>query len=296
LSARGLHPRKTLGQNFMLDGNFAAAVARAGAPDERTLILEVGPGTGLLTAALLKAHTNARVLAMELDTGLAEILRETFVEEIAAGRLTVLEGDAMAGKYALSAELVNTTLEISARENRPRRVLCANLPYNIATPLLINLAVDEQRMELESTVATVQAELAERLLAKPGHHEYGAPTVLMALRADGQIARRVGKAIFWPRPEVDSAVIELCFKPWPSDSPLPSREGAGGGGLRRDEVDGFLPFLRAVFSQRRKMVHNVLKHAPALAELDIPPTARAEELPPETLLALYRHIRTNGEL
>ena len=133
LAARGLAPRKSLGQNFMLDANFAAFVARAAAPDERTVVLEVGPGTGLLTAALLRAHPAARVLAIEIDRGLAALLRETWPGDCrrppdAAGRRR------FGGQARARPALVQAALEISARENRPRRVLCSNLPYNAATP------------------------------------------------------------------------------------------------------------------------------------------------------------------
>jgi len=283
-AARGLAPRKSLGQNFMLDSNFAAFVARASAPDEGTLVIEVGPGTGLLTAALLQAHPAARVLAIEIDQGLAALLRETLSQEIAAGRLTLLEGDALSGKHALSPSLAAAALEISGREGRPRRVLCSNLPYNAATPCLMNLAADGGPLAISSAVATVQAELAERLLAQPGDSAYGVPTVILALRATGRILRRVGKEIFWPRPQVDSAVIELGFKPWVEDAGA-AEEGAL---LRREEVAPFQKFLQWHFSQRRKMLRATFKAREILEALNIPPKARAEELAPQTLLALFR--------
>jgi len=305
LAARGLAPRKSLGQNFMLDPNFAAFVARAAAPDERTLLIEVGPGTGLLTTALLQAHPAARVLAIEIDRGLAALLRETLAQELAHGRLTLLEGDALSGKHALSPALAQAALEISARENRPRLVLCSNLPYNAATPFLMNLACDSGKMALESAVATVQAELAERLLARPGSSAYGAPTVILALRATGRILRRVGKEIFWPRPDVDSAVIELRLKPW-ADSGDMTRFPAGFRGhdpdfqtagnrvmspeslLLRAEVAPFQKFLQWHFSQRRKMLRATFRPLEIPKALNIPPRARVEELAPETLLALFR--------
>jgi 16S rRNA (adenine1518-N6/adenine1519-N6)-dimethyltransferase len=284
LAARGLAPRKSLGQNFMLDSNFAAFVARAAAPDERTLVIEVGPGTGLLTAALLQARPAARVLGIEIDWGLAALLRETMSREIASGRLTLLEGDALSGKHALSPSLVQAALEISSREGRPRRVLCSNLPYNAATPFLMNLASDSGPMKIESAVATVQAELAERLLAQPGDSAYGAPTVILALRATGKILRRVGKEIFWPRPQVDSAVVGLELKPWADDA---GSEDAAAL-LRREEVEPFQKFLQWHFSQRRKMLRATFKAREILEALNIPANARAEELAPETLLALFR--------
>lgn len=287
MEERGLAPRKSLGQNFMVDPNFAAAVARAAEPDERTLVLEVGPGTGCLTEALLATHPAARVLAVELDRGLAAYLRETFAEPIAQHRLTLLEGDALAGKHALAPELVETALQISAKENRPRRVLCANLPYNAATPILMNLAADTECLGVESAVATIQTELAERLLSPPGRHAYGAPSAFLGLRATGKILRRIGNEVFWPRPQVDSAVIRLDFKPW-------SESGVSGtNALLREEAAPFQQFLQTLFSHRRKTIRAVLKLRELPPELQLSPTARAEELPPAVLLALHRLARQN---
>jgi len=321
LAARGLAPRKSFGQNFMVDSNFAAAVARAARADERTLILEVGPGTGCLTEALLASHPAARVLAVEIDRGLAAFLRETLADPIAQGRLTLLEGDALAGKHALAPALVQAALEISATENRPRRVLCANLPYNAATPILMNLAADAEGLAVESAVATIQTELAERLLAGADDAAYGAPSAFLALRATGKILRRVGNEVFWPRPQVASAVVRLDFRPFAEDSrpegpdynspgqasnasaalgsmpqesaeALKGRANAAGTDARpsllRAETAPFQQFLRKLFSQRRKTIRGTLKLRELPAALHLPPTARAEELAPDVLLALYR--------
>ena len=265
----------------MVDANFAAAVAREAAPDARTLLLEIGPGTGCLTRALLAAHPAARVLAIEIDRGLVALLREEFAAEIATGQLTLLEGDALAGKHALAPELAAAARDISLREERPRRVLCANLPYNIATPVLANLAADAGRMEIESAIATVQYEMAERLLAGPGEAAYGSISIFIALRAEGKLLRRAGNAVFWPRPKVDSAVIRLDVKPW----------GAGPGPLlRREEAAPFQAFLSKLFSRRRKALRAALKPAALPPSLGLDPSARAEDLPASTLLELFRRI------
>ena len=273
----------------MIDSNFAAAVARDAAPDSHTLILEIGPGTGYLTQALLDAHPNARVLAIELDRGLAALLRETLADPIRQQRLTLLEGDALAGKHRLAAELVDAARAISTEENRPRRVLCANLPYNAATPVLANMAADADGLGMSSAVATIQLELASRFFAKPGESAYGALSVLMALRASGKILRRIGNQVFWPRPQVDSAVIGLEFRPWMDGN------GRGQTLMRREECPGFQQFLQTLFSQRRKMLRAVIKPATVPETLQIAPNARAEDLPPETLLALFRLLADNGQ-
>ena len=275
LAEHGLSPRKIFGQNFMLDTNFAAAVAREAGPDARTLILEMGPGTGCLTRALLDAHPQSRILAIEIDRGLAALLRETFSADLAAGRLTLLEGDALESKHLLSVEFVREALALSAHENRPRRVLCANLPYNIATPVLMNLALDEQGLGVELAVATIQLELAQRMFAPAGDDAYGALSVTTALRANGRIVRRVGPEIFWPRPGVDSALVRLEF-------------GRSGSGLTAGETQAFQQFLQRLFSQRRKTLRAALKPTPIPDLPGVRPDARAEDLAPLTLLELFR--------
>lgn len=279
LAARGLAPQKKFGQNFMVDSNFAAAVARDAQPDEKTLLIEVGPGTGCLTRALLDSHPSARVLAVEIDRGLAALLRETFAEPLASGKLTLLEGDALASKHEIAPEFARAITEISEKENRPRRVLCANLPYNAATPLLANFAVDVQNLNIATAIATIQLELAQRFFAQPGESAYSALTVLLALRAEGKIIRKVGGDIFWPKPQVDSAVIRLDYFPW-EKSPL-----------RKDDVAPFQDFLQKLFSQRRKTVRAVLKPAIISESLQLPENARAEDLAPETLLKLFRSLQ-----
>jgi len=268
----------------MVDSNFASAIARDAEVDEKTLLIEIGPGTGCLTQALL-ALPSARVLAIEIDRGLAALLRDTFSTEINAHRLTLLEGDALAGKHAFSSELVDTAQHISKTENRPRKVLCANLPYNAATPLLAVGAIDEQRLELSSAVATTQLELAERMFASAGSGEYGALTALLAMRSEGRIIRRVGGEIFWPRPQVDSAVIGLRYKKYSDEGKaLPTELGS------REETTGFQQFLQTLFSQRRKTVRSTLKLKTPLDRFGIDENARAEDMTPPQLLALFRAV------
>lgn len=285
LWARGLKPRKMLGQNFMLDTNFANAIARDSALDEKTLAIEVGPGTGCLTEALLAAHPQARVLAIELDTGLVGLLRESFATFIEQNRFTLLEGDALDGKHSISGELAAEILRISIAEKRPRRILVANLPYNAATPILANIATDSGALGISTAIVTIQLELAERLLAKAGESAYGALSAFMALRTRGKISRRVGNAVFWPRPDVDSAVIQLDFLPWPRES----RELATAP-LENSEVPDFQQFLQKVFSQRRKMLRAAIKPRTIPTGLGISPEARAEDLSPEQLLLLHRAL------
>ncbi len=266
----------------MADANFAAAIARDAKLNEKTIAVEAGPGTGLLTRAMLDSNPHARVLAIEIDRGLSELLRETFAAEIASNRLTLLEGDALDGKHRISPALCDEAKRISEKEGRPRVVICANLAYNIATPFLANAAIDDQGLGANMALATIQLELAERMLAGPDRSNYGALSVLFALRANGRIARKAGGEIFWPRPNVESAVIELNFKPWSETTQLDA--------LRRDECAAFQEFVKKVFSQRRKTMRALLKPVPVPTIPGVNPDSRAEALSPETLLAVFRAL------
>jgi 16S rRNA (adenine1518-N6/adenine1519-N6)-dimethyltransferase len=280
LAAHGLSPRKVFGQNFMVDSNFAAAIARDARADAQTLLLEVGPGTGILTRALLESHPAAHVLAIEIDRGLAQLLRESLAAEMARQRFTLIEGDALAGKHRVAQEWLAAAHDIMRREGRTRAVLCANLPYNIATPLLANFAGGTTGLDLERALVTIQLELAQRLTAAPDSENYGALSAFLAQRADGSVLRRVGGEVFWPRPNVESAVLELRFKAW-------SETGAG---LRRAEAEPFQAFLRQVFAQRRKTLRAILKPRIVPAIPGVTPDSRAEALAPEQLLAVHRAL------
>ena len=282
LESRGLSPRKIFGQNFMADSNFAAAIARDAKLDAATLAIEAGPGTGLLTRAMLDSHPNARVLAIEIDRGLAALLRETFAVEIASKRFTLLEGDALESKRRISDALCAEAQSISACENRSRKILCANLPYNIATPVLANLAADEQNLGVQFALVTIQLELAQRMTASPASDSYGALSAFLALRSTARIARRAGPEIFWPRPNVESAVLELNFKSWPESQRIDA--------LSRMECPAFQEFLKKVFAQRRKTLRALLKPVPVPALPGVSPDARAEALTPAQLLAVFRAL------
>lgn len=271
------------GQNFMADANFAAAIARDAKLDDKTLAIEAGPGTGLLTRAMLDSHPRARVLAIEIDRGLAALLRESFAADIESKRFTLLEGDALDGKHRISQSLCDEARRIVLDETRPRVTICANLPYNIATPFLANAAIDEQGLGVSSALATIQLELAERLLARPERANYGALSVLLGLRTTGRIARRAGAEIFWPRPNVESAVIELNFKPWAIG---PQRDS-----LQRGEALAFQEFIKKVFSQRRKTLRALLKPVAVPQVPGVTPDARAEALSPEVLLEVFRAMK-----
>jgi 16S rRNA (adenine1518-N6/adenine1519-N6)-dimethyltransferase len=188
----GLHPRKSRGQNFVVDPNTVRRIVRLAGVGPGDMVLEVGPGLGSLTLALLGA--GAQVVAVEIEPVLARLLpgtaRET-VGEAAAARLAVLSADAM-------------TLAAGDLRCAPS-ALVSNLPYNVAVPVLVGLL--ERVPSLTGGLVMVQQEVAERLTAPAGGRAYGAPTVKLAWWASARLAGRVSRDAFWPVPNVDSALV-----------------------------------------------------------------------------------------
>jgi 16S rRNA (adenine1518-N6/adenine1519-N6)-dimethyltransferase len=246
LDAHGLSPSRALGQNFVADANTVRRIARladVGAGDQ---VVEVGAGLGSLTLALLE--TGAAVTAVELDARLAPILREV-VEPPGA---TVIEGDAMALDWpALLAA-------------HPSWVLVANLPYNIATPLVLDLLAGAPA--IERMLVLVQHEAGERLAAGPGTKAYGIPSVRRAWWATASVVGRVPPTVFVPQPRVESALVDVR-----------RREPPGGDDLRRR----VFALVEAGFRQRRKMLRRSLAGLASEADLTasgVRPEQRAEEL------------------
>ena len=258
----GLTARKSLGQNFLLDLNLTARIARAAGPLEGFEVVEVGPGPGGLTRALL-AEGAARVVAIERDARAVAALRE-----IAArypDRLAVIEADALATDMAAAA-------------GRPAKVV-ANLPYNIATPLLLGwLKAEPWPPWYESLTLMFQREVAERITAAPGSKDYGRLSVIAQWRTRPRILFEIKPQAFTPPPKVTSALVR--FDPRPD--PLPCRPE------RLEQVTA------AAFGQRRKMLRSSLKALGdaerLLAEAGVPPDARAEDVPVEGFAALARAL------
>lgn len=201
LASAGIRPLKRFGQNFLIDGNLlgklvAAADVRAG-----DVVLEVGPGTGVLTERLLESHTG--VIAVEIDRGMQAICRERFGEN---PHFTLIPGDILAGKHRISPEVLEM---LAAREPAPgrRRMMVANLPYQVATPLVVELLMGE--LAISPLCFTVQAEVAERFLAGPGSKDYGPISVFAQVLAEGERIARVPPEAFWPSPTVNSAMVRL---------------------------------------------------------------------------------------
>ncbi|SDN45678.1 dimethyladenosine transferase [Geodermatophilus sp. DSM 45219] len=193
-----LRPTKSLGQNFLHDANTIRRIVRTAELTAQDVVLEVGPGLGSLTLGLLPAA--AHVTAVEIDPRLAALLPRTVAERAPAlaGRLTVVEADA---------------LRIREIPGPPPTALVANLPYNVAVPVLLHLL--ELLPTLRRALVLVQAEVAERLAAAPGSPAYGVPSAKAAWYGEVRRAGNIGRRVFWPEPNVDSGLVALDRRPPP---------------------------------------------------------------------------------
>jgi 16S rRNA (adenine1518-N6/adenine1519-N6)-dimethyltransferase len=265
LAEAGMHPRHRFGQNFMIDQNLVRLVADAGQIAAGDVVIEVGPGTGTLTEELLAR--GARVIAVEIDRDLAGLLRTRF--SAAPDEFQLIEGDALASKHAL-----NPNLLAALRAARPAAVkLVANLPYNIASPLIVELLLEGVTL----LAFTVQKEVADRLRAAPGTDDYGPLTVIVQMLSRVELLRSLPPQAFWPAPKIDSALVRLH-----RDDQL----GPAAGGFAR--------FVHQLFAARRKTLRKALAqagHDPAMLDaLGIDPQARPEVLGPQTLWSLYQAL------
>ncbi|MGN6522368.1 MAG: 16S rRNA (adenine(1518)-N(6)/adenine(1519)-N(6))-dimethyltransferase RsmA [Actinomycetes bacterium] len=188
----GVRPTKTLGQNFVHDANTVRRIARAADLTEDDVVLEVGPGLGSLTLALLEVV--GRVVAVEIDPTLAAALPQTIAQR--------------AGADAVRAEVVRAdALLLKEIPGPPPTALVANLPYNVAVPVLLHLL--EHFSSLRRVLVMVQSEVADRLAAPPGSRTYGVPSVKAAWYGDVRRAGAVGRTVFWPVPNVESGLVRL---------------------------------------------------------------------------------------
>ena len=266
LAAAGSRPRHRFGQNFMIDANLVRLIADAGRIEPGDHVLEVGPGTGTLTEELLaRVGESGRVTAVEIDRDLAASLRARFADE---QRFSLIEGDAMAGKHGLNPDL--SAVVASGGTTR----LVANLPYNIASPLVVELLL----AGVKTLAFTVQKEVAERLRAGPPEGKaYGPLSVAVQTLAEVEVLRTIPPGAFWPPPSIDSALVRLVARP---DRPQ--------SGIARD----FARFVTAVFSMRRKTLRRALAAAvsdpdAALASAGLDGTHRPEQIEPAALWRLF---------
>ncbi len=261
----GVTPSGKLGQNFMIDDNMAEFIARTADVGPADLVVEIGPGMGILTKHLL--DTGAEVLAVELDKRVFEHLSGT----LDSPRLILKQGD------ACRVEIVELT------EGRPWKCV-ANLPYSISTPFAAKLA--ESDNPPDSALLLLQKETAERFAAPIRTKSYGAISVLLQLVFEISIVRRVPPSVFHPKPKVDSALTRLTLR---RERPSPS------------ELVPMKRLVRTAFSQRRKKMLKALSREygqgikDIVDELGISPDARAEEISPETFSVLAKQVSGKNE-
>lgn len=261
----GLSPQKSLGQNFLFDLNLTSRIARASGKLDGATVVEIGPGPGGLTRALL-ANGAGKVIAIERDRRCLPALAE-----IAAhypGRLEVIEGD------ALQIDVPQLT------EGQPARIV-ANLPYNVGTPLLVGWLSGPWPPWWSSLTLMFQREVADRIVATPRERaDYGRLAVLAGWRTEAKILFDVPPSAFVPPPKITSAVVHLVPRPDPAPCDLKMLERV----------------TLAAFGQRRKMLRQSLKSlipdpGPVLDAAGIAPTARAEEIPVEGFVALANALK-----
>ena len=251
LSAHGLQPSRALGQNFVADPNTVRRIARLSGVGPGTHVLEIGAGLGSLTLAL--AETGADVVAVETDRHLLPVLREVVAD---AGVETV-QGD------ALELDLAGLLAE---RHPGPWS-LVANLPYNVATPLVLRVLVEVPAVA--HLLVMVQREVGERMAAAAGEEAYGAVSVRIAYFARAEVVGRVPASVFIPRPRVESVLVRLDRRPEPAVDPA------------LVSYDRLNAVVRAGFAQRRKMLRRSLAgvvEPAAFERAGVRPDARAEEL------------------
>ena len=272
----GLEPKSKLGQNVLIDLNLVDLIVRSAELDRTDAVLEVGTGTGSLTARL--ADVAGTVVTIEIDRSLQPVAKEVVG---ARPNVTFVFGDCLAKKNELNPDMLTAWDGAAKSAGSARRKLVANLPYVIATPLISNLLI--AGTDLERMVVMVQWEIAERMRAVPNTKDYNALSVLVQSVADVEVVRKVGPKNFHPQPKVDSAIVLI--------RPNAAKRAKVG------DVTRFRVFLRDLYVHRRKNLRQALIGWPSghrekkdvdakLAELGIDGTVRSEALDLEQHLRL----------
>lgn len=289
LEQAGLKPQKMFGQNFLIDHNLLARLVELAGVHAGDCVLEVGPGTGVLTEQLLAA--GAEVLAVEIDRGMAQLLASRLSDQPG---MHLMNADVLAGKHAINPQVLTNLGQLAGQSPGRAVRLVSNLPYSIATPLvcdalLSSLAAqrgDAQAMRFDSLAFTVQREVADRFAASQGDEQYGPVSVLIALLGRCQMGPVVPPESFWPRPAISSRMMRIDFQA-PSLQSLP-------------EVSVLSEILTMTFSQRRKKIGSAARRsqsrfspevfAEALQVAGISPDLRPEQVSPAAFAALAAEL------
>ncbi len=277
----GIRPRTQHGQNFLIDHNLLRVLVDAADVGPQDVVLEVGTGTGALT--MLVARSAAHVVSVEIDPQLAQLARE---ELQGFANVTLLQQDALRTKNRLDDAVLAAVAAQRAVDPQRRFKLVANLPYNVATPVLTNLlALDDPPV---SMTVTIQKEVADRILARPSTKDYGALSVWVQCQCTARVVRTLPPEVFWPRPKVASAIVHITLDP--------QRRAAIA------DREYFHQFVRAVFLHRRKYLRSAVRSTlpgppstqqidAALHEAGIDGSSRAEQLDVPSLLRLCEALR-----
>jgi 16S rRNA (adenine1518-N6/adenine1519-N6)-dimethyltransferase len=277
----GIRPRTKFGQNFLIDLNLLKILADSAELTADDVVLEIGTGTGSLTALL--AARAAAVVTVEVDQRMFQLAGE---ELHSLGNVFMLRTDALKNKNRLNPEVLAAVSTLLDAVPGRRFKLVANLPYSVATPIIGNILAEE-RPPLSITV-TIQKELAERITAAPRTKDYGALSIWIQSQCRASMLRELPPSVFWPRPKVSSAFVRI-----EPDSALRARIG---------NLEFFHDFIRAMFQHRRKFLRTQLLLAAGkqldksgvddiLNRLKLEPSLRAEELDVETFIALAENVR-----
>ena len=282
LTAAGLRPVSRFGQNFLIDLNLVDLIARSAELRKTDVVLEIGTGVGSLTTRL--SDQAGAVLTVEIDNNLYRLASEELADR---PNMRLIHGDALRNKNTLRSDIMEQIRDAKSRIGGDARfLLVANLPYNVATPIISNLL--HETPPPDALVVTIQKELADRIIAEPGTKDYGALSVWIQSVCKAEIVRVLSPKVFWPRPKVHSAILRLESLP-------NARE-------KFADLKHFHQTVRALFLHRRKFLRSVVASAmkqslsktqvdEVLQTLGYDETSRAEQLSVEQIQTLAEALR-----
>jgi len=282
LTFAGVAPNRRLGQHFLVDLNLMRLVVDSAGITAGDVVLEIGTGTASLTEAL--AEQAGQVVTVELDPTLAGIARSRLAEET---NVQALHTDALSNKGSMAPAVVEAVAAARTRlPGTPRTLLVANLPYDVASPIMINLI--KGHPTVDAMCVTVQKEVAERMIASPGRRDYGTLSIFLQATGKVELLRTLPPGAFWPPPQVDSAIVRYA------------RDPAKISNIK--DLSLFGDVVSLFIGHRRKMLRACVKAAPPelpgrdswsgiFEQCAIDPTRRPEELPPDRYVALANACR-----